>query len=74
MPEPSFYCLRCGSSRLKVFGHIIEVWKFSTMLDYQAWSEWGNETFYRNYYIHDIVKVFPRYDTLQWDNLFEDYY
>ena len=74
MPEPVHICPVCSDYRINKFGHKIEVWHFQNMRAYLGWSEWGMDTFYRHYMVNDIEKVFPLYDTLQWDNMFSEFY
>ena len=71
-PEPQWQCMRCGGYEIIKHNHVIEVWHFANMQSYEAWQFWGMESFHRHYYVHDIEKVFPLYDTLQWDNMFTE--
>lgn len=72
VPEPKWTCPRCGSESIQKFNHIIEVWHFSSMRSYDMWYEFGAKTYHSHYYINDIESYFPRYNTLQWDDLFSD--
>lgn len=74
IPEQLHQCPMCSGWNIKKFNHQIEVWCFPNMYAYQGWSMEGISTFYKHYIITDIEKYFPLYDTLQWDNLFEDHY
>lgn len=79
MPERSWQCSQCGCYRLLKYDHKIEVWDFANIQTYRAWNEGyngskGNRPFYNHYFIMDIEKYFPLYDTLAWDNLFSDLY
>jgi len=71
-PEPIFKCPKCSSSRIKKHSHILEVWKFQSEQSYIAWREFSQKTYFAHYYLTDIEKVFPKYNTLQWDNLLSD--
>lgn len=73
MPESIFIC-NCGSTNIKKHSHSIEVYKFKGMEAYNAYKDFGQKAFYAHYFITDIEKYFPLYDTLQWDNLFGEYY
>ncbi len=74
MPEGIFTCTSCGSTQIKKHSHSIEIWKFKGIEAYTAWKDWNKRSFYSHYFITDIEKYFPLYNTLQWDNLFGDYY
>lgn len=74
MPESIWICPSCGDDRLRKHSHQIEVWHFSSMKEFEMWREFGQKNFYKHYLINDIEKYFPLYDTLQWDNLFGEYY
>ena len=71
-PEPNWRCMRCGGFDIIKHNHIIEVWHFASMQMYDAWQFFGMDTFHRHYFVNDIEKVFPMYDTLQWDNMFTE--
>lgn len=73
MPESIVQCPRCKTYNLDKFNHKIEIWHFSKMEKFMQWKDFGMKTFYRHYIVWDIEEYFPRYDTLQWDNLFEEY-
>lgn len=74
MPEGLNECPHCGNWQLKKFNHQIEVYRFQSMQHYEAWRDFRQKTFYSHYFITDIEKYFPLYDTLQFDNLFSEYY
>lgn len=69
VPDPMYTCPICNIELIK-HSHIIEVWHFQ---DYPAFINWKylakGKTYFKHYYITDIEKVFPLYNTLQWDNL-----
>lgn len=71
--EPIFKCPKCNSSKIKKHSHILEVWKFNSEQAYLGWREYSQNTYFAHYYLTDIERVFPHYDTLQWDNLISDY-
>lgn len=73
MPETIKFCPTCRSINLVKHNHIIEVFKFVSVANYEAWKFNGVTTFYQRYLIYDIEKYFENYDTLQWENLFEEY-
>lgn len=73
MPEQLPCCPQCYSIKLSKSNFKIEVRDFPSLDAYNRWNEFGEETFYRHYIIHDIEKYFNRYDSLQWENLFESY-
>lgn len=68
--EPMWRCSNCGSYDLRKHSHRIEVFHFANMQMYEAYEFFGMKSFHRHYFVNDIEKVFPLYDTLQWDNLF----
>lgn len=74
MPERLFTCPSCGNYKLKKYNHRIEVRHFSTLQDYENWNMMGMKTFYKWYIVSDIEDYFPLYDTLQWDNMFNNIY
>lgn len=71
-PEPLKYCPLCGKPTLKKNHHVIETLHFTSIGQFNAWNLEGIKTYYRRYFIRDIEKYFPLYDTLQWEHLFED--
>lgn len=73
-PEPLWQCLRCGSYDLLKHQHMIEVKHYANMTAYEGEMEWGMKTAHMHYFVRDIERVFPMYDTLQWDNLISDIY
>lgn len=74
LPEPLWNCPRCSYQHFKKFNHVIEVFKFNNMKSYLSWDEFSLKTFYDHYFINDIEKYFKYYSTLQWDNLFSEFY
>lgn len=75
-PEGFDHCpvKRCGHWAVKKHSHILEVWHFPGIEAFNIWRDFGEKTFYRHYLVQDIEKYFPLYNTLQWDNLFSEYY
>jgi len=71
--EPAWRCKKCNDYRIKKHSHVIEVWHFNNMRSYEYWAFRGVESYYRHYYVTDIEKYFPYYNTLQWDNLLSNY-
>ena len=74
IPEALELCPECGNWKLNITDHTIEVWKFKKMEDYMFWKEMGSKMYYSHYYMRDTTRYFPLYDTLQWDNLFSEFY
>jgi hypothetical protein len=75
MPEPLWICPACGSHELLKHGHVIEVHCYASIKMYEAWEEWGiDKGRYKKYYITDIEDYFRYFDTMQWDNLFSEFY
>lgn len=72
MPEGYYVCYSCGCHDIQKHSHQVEIWHFPNMKDYDNWKNWGMKTFYKHYMVNDIEKYFPFYDTLQWDNLFNE--
>lgn len=74
LPETIWKCPRCNSFKILKHNHIIEVWHFSNIENYNAWKDgWNPKGYYNHYIIKDIENYFHLYDTLQWDNLFTEY-
>lgn len=67
--EKFFKCRRCKSYEIKKQQHVIEVLHFIDYAQYMNWKFSNIKSYYKRYYIQDIEKYFPLYDTLQWDNL-----
>lgn len=74
MPEILWSCPSCNSSKVLKHSHQIEIWKFYKINNFQMWKDYNMKTFYSHYIVNDIEKYFPMYNTLQWDNLFSEYY
>lgn len=74
IPKQLYQCPFCSSWKVIKFNHQIEVWEFANMNNFISWKEYGMNTFFEHYIIPDIEKIFKNYNTLQWDNLFEDHY
>lgn len=74
IPEPMWQCPKCASFGIKKDSHVIEVWHFPNMTAYIGWKEYGMNTYHKHYLVHDIENYFPLYNTLQWNNLFSEYY
>lgn len=72
IPNPKYTCPRCNTELVE-HSHIVEVWEFQ---DYECFVQWKylshRKTYYKHYFVTDIEKVFPHYNTLQWDNLLVD--
>jgi len=74
MPEGYNICPNCRNWNMLKHSHTLEVWKFPTMQLYIAWKEWGQNSYYSHFFVTDIEKYFPLYNTLQWDNMFSEFY
>ncbi len=74
MPEGFIICPTCKSNKLVKHSHQVEVWHFPNIQLFQAWHQMGQKTYYKRYIVNDIEKYFPLYNTLQWDNMFSDFY
>ena len=73
-PDQIFKCFRCGSFDIVRYGFFIEIRFFSNMQLYEVWKNTGGDTFYKHTMIKDIEQVFPYYDTMQWENMFSEFY
>lgn len=73
-PEEIWQCLNCGSGRIYKHQHIIEVWFFTDMDNFHLWKYSGVKTYYKRIYVNDIETIFSNYNTLQWDNMFSNFY
>lgn len=74
MPEGLLECPKCLCYRIIKHSHKIEVRKFSSIERFDSWKTFGNKSYYDRYYIKDITNYFSLYNTLQWDNLFGEFY
>lgn len=77
IPDPIFTCPICERYGKKVYmkktNFLVEVWDFQDYNSFIMWKYLGKgKTYYKHYYITDIEKVFPLYNTLQWDNLISE--
>lgn len=73
--EPVFDCPRCKCDKIKRHSFKIEVWHFKSMDLFIKWKYYGQKTkltAHRHYYINDIEKYFPLYDSLTWDDLISE--
>lgn len=73
MPKKMELC-ECGGYRFNKHSHVITVYCFADIDAFTGWKEWGMKTYYENYNILDIHKTFDKYDSYQWDDMFEDFY
>ena len=71
-PEQLWHCGRCGRSNIKKINYSVEVWHFENSNNYLAWKLYGQKSYYSHYFIKNIEKFFPLYNTLQWENMFSD--
>ena len=74
MPEGYVTCPKCARTTIKKHSHTVEVWYFSNMEKFNMWSTFNQSSFYKHQYVRDIGKYFNLFDTLQWDNLFSEFY
>ena len=66
-------CPRCGHRKMDKSDFVIEKWEFDSMEACDGFIEFGQKTYQKHYYITDIEKYFPYYDTFQWENLISEY-
>lgn len=79
MSERYMRCPICMTRNLYKFGYNIEIWKFKSMQNYMMWNSGftgskGHRPYYSHYFIQNIEKYFPMYNTLQISNMFSEYY
>ncbi len=74
LPETIHKCPLCSSWNVRKHCHQIEIWHFENMEGFNTWKNFKMQTFYKHYIVTDIEKYFNMYDTLQWDNMFSDFY
>jgi hypothetical protein len=74
MPEIAKRCPSCNSINLKRQNFKIEIKVFPNVMAYVAWKTIGMNTYFKHYFINDIEEYFGNFDTLQWDNLFNELY
>lgn len=72
MPEKRSICCNKIPNLIK-HSHFVYIYKFSSIDDYYMWRELGKKTFYQQLKIKKVGRYFKDYNTLQWENLFEDY-
>lgn len=73
MPEKLHRCPRCESWNVVKHDHTVEIFQFANIKAYEGWRMFGMKSYYRRYLIEDIEKVFPMYDTFQWQSLFDSF-
>jgi len=66
-------CPRCGHRKMNKDNFIIEKWEFDSVENCDRFIEFGDKTYQKHYYITDIEKYFPHFDTFQWENLISEY-
>jgi len=66
-------CPRCKHRKMNKSEFVIEKWEFDSMESCDRFIEFGHRTYQTHYYITDIEKYFPYYDTFQWENLISEY-
>ena len=71
--EPHEICPRCRSTHIKLSDYNITMLKFKSFDDYLKYKEYGKKTYYRKAFLLHAEQYFKHYDSLQWDDLFEDY-
>jgi len=74
MPEGFPLCPSCNSHMIDKHSHSVEVWHFASMQLFGLWKDMNQNTFFKHYFVRDIENYFHLYDTLQWDNLFSEFY
>ena len=73
-PEKIKLCPGCGNYKLRKHSFKIECFHYANITSFDAWKQFGMQTYHKRYYINNIEKYFSMYDTLQWQNLFQDLY
>ena len=74
MPETLTVCPKCRGFELIKSNYTVEVWHFTSIQMFQFWKDYGQQCFYKHYFIRYISKYFQYYSTMQWDNLFSEFY
>jgi len=79
MAERYMKCPRCSTRNLFKFNYIVEIWKFRSMINFIQWNsgftgQKGKRPYYNHYFIKNVEKYFPMYNTLQISNMFSEYY
>jgi len=72
--EPERVCPACNHHIIYKHSHQIQIWHFKGMEEYINWKMLGIKSYHACYMVTDIEKYFPLYNTLQWDNMFSEYY
>jgi len=73
LPQSMRICPRCKEIDTIRKNFVVEIYKFENIDKFYIWLNRGEKTYYDNYFIMDIERIFPLYKSLQWENLFEDY-
>lgn len=66
-------CPRCKNRKMSKSDFVIEKWEFNSMDNLNMWVEHNMKSYQKHYYVTDIEKYFPHYDTFQWENLISEY-
>lgn len=64
-------CPGCGSSEVIKVKTSIEIWRFNNMEDFEIWKYTKRKTFFERGIIYNPEKLYNKYDTMQWDSLFD---
>jgi predicted Zn-ribbon and HTH transcriptional regulator len=67
------YCFRCKSPSISKFNHVVEIWEFTSLDNFEKWKEAGLKTYYEHYNITDIEDYFKHYNTFQWEDMLSGY-
>jgi hypothetical protein len=70
--EPYFSCPRCKSYNMERKDFYISIWNFKSIEAWEIWNETGRKTWYKLSKIENAERMFNKYNTHQWDNLFEE--
>ena len=67
------FCIKCGCRKFKRYNFVIEKFEFENCDDLNYWINTREKSYFKHYYIMDIEKYFPFYNTHQWENLISEY-
>lgn len=72
--EKLSYCTRCMGHNLEKFNHEIHIHYFSNIMSFYQWQYYNKRVQIRIQVLKNMDKYFKYYNTVQWDNMFSEYY
>jgi len=72
-PELIYRCPRCSGIHIKKKNIRIQVLFFANIKKFEDYHDFGVQSQYKEILVLDVEKYFYAYNSLQWDNLFNEY-